>query len=150
MLVANGAWLVVTNGLTDIGDGYQTSGSMTVTGSTFLAANVILGDTRCGGELTINNGTVTLSGELLIGAGGDGGFGSVSLNGGTLIVTNNATTLGEEQDDGYLTVSDGIFLARDVYVGASYQSESNNDDQRWHFGSQFQPSGWLRPVQCHA
>ena len=44
LLVANGARLVVTNGETAVGGFYESSGSMTVSNATFLAADVFLGD----------------------------------------------------------------------------------------------------------
>jgi hypothetical protein len=122
MLVANGGLLVVTNDETDIGGYYESSGNLTVSNASFLAKDIFLGGSRSGGELMINNGTVTLSGQLGIGDSGQGS-GSVSLNGGKLVVTNGATSVGlGTPSDGSLTVSGGLFLARDVYVGA-YESE---------------------------
>jgi hypothetical protein len=118
MLVANGALLVVTNDETDIGGNYESSGSLTVSNATFLAADVFLGGTRSDGELMINNGTVSLIGQLGIGDS-EQGSGSVSLDGGKLVVTNGETRLGVgTPSGGSLAVSDGLFLARDVYVGA--------------------------------
>jgi hypothetical protein len=120
MLVANGAVVVVTNDETDIGGAVQSSGSLMVSHATFLAADIFLGGTRSDGELTINNGTVTLGGELGIGAGGEQCSGSVTLNGGRLVVTNGETRLGVgSPSNGNLAISDGLFLARDVYVGAN-------------------------------
>jgi hypothetical protein len=118
MLVANGGFLVVTNDETDIGGFYESSGSLTVSDATFLATDIFLGGTRSDGELTINNGTVTVSGQLGIGDS-EQGLGAVSLNGGQLVVTNGETDLGVgTPSGGDLAVSDGLFLARDVYVGA--------------------------------
>jgi hypothetical protein len=122
MLVANGGLLVVTNDETDIGGYYESSGNLTVSNASFLAKDIFLGGSRSGGDLMINNGTVTLSGQLGIGDSGQGS-GSISLNGGKLVVTNGATSVGlGTPSDGSLTVSGGLFLARDVYVGA-YESE---------------------------
>ncbi len=99
-------------------------GPMTVSDATFLAASVFLGGVRCFGELAINNGDVTLSGALGIG-GGEQSFGSVSLNGGMLIVTNGETRLGlGNPSGGAMSVSDGLFLARDVYVGADESDDT--------------------------
>jgi len=68
--------------------------------------------------LAINDGTVTLGGQLGIGDA-EQGSGSVSLDGGKLVVTNGETRLGlGTPSDGRLAVSDGLFLARDVYIGA--------------------------------
>jgi hypothetical protein len=117
LLVANGGLLVVTNGITDIGNGIESSGTITVSNATFLAADVFLEGLRSSSILAINNGSVTLSGELDIGFG-EASFGSVSLNGGKLVVTNNATTIGGDQCDGNFTVSDGLFLGQTVLVGS--------------------------------
>jgi hypothetical protein len=119
MLVANGGLLVVTNADTFIGAQYESGGTLTVSNSTFLAADVSLGGARSGGQLTINNGTVTLSGQLDIGVG-DQSSGGVLLNGGTLVVTNGSTSLGvgSPTSGNTLTISNGLFLARDVSVGS--------------------------------
>jgi hypothetical protein len=118
MLVANGGLLVVTNGGTGIGGADQGFGNLTVSNGTFFAAGIGLGGKKSGGALTINNGTVILTGDLGIG-GGEQGSGSVSLNGGMLVVTNGATFMGMiNPSGGSMAVSDGLFLARDVYVGA--------------------------------
>ena len=118
MLVANQGLLVVTNDETDIGGFDISSGNLTVSNASFLAKDIFLGGTRSDGELAINNGTVTLSGQLGIGDSGQGS-GTVSLDGGKLVVTNGETHLGlGTPSDGSLAVSDGLFLARDVYVGA--------------------------------
>ncbi len=86
VLVANGGLLVVTNGPTFFG-----IGGMTVSTSRFFAADVYV--SSIGADLTINDGTVTVDGSLNIGTG-DRADGNVSLNGGVLIATNNATSLG--------------------------------------------------------
>ena len=71
----------------------------------------------------INNGSVTLSGQLDIG-GGEQSSGSVSLYGGQLFVTNGATRIGvgTPSSANSLTVSDGLYLAREVYIGANQSS----------------------------
>ena len=123
LLVADGAMLVVTNGNTGIGGGFQSNGSMTVTNASFLAANIFLSGPRCTGNLVINNGSVTLSGQLGIGGGDQGSGFSVSLDGGILVVTNDSTGVASaETADGSLTISDGLFLARDVQVGVPFES----------------------------
>jgi hypothetical protein len=115
-LVANGGLLVVTNGETFMGGSHSGGGTMTVSNATFLAADVGLGGVESGGALVIDNGTVTLSGQLGIGFGDICG-GSVSLSGGMLVVTNNTTTIGGDQCDGELTIEDGLFVAREIFVG---------------------------------
>ena len=119
MLVANGAWLVVTNGDTDIGGIYQSAGTMTVTGSTFFANNLSLGGTRSEGTLAINNSTIILNGGIQIG-NGEEGTGSVSLDGGMLVVTNGSISIAVGDTSGLstLTIYNGLFLARDVSIGA--------------------------------
>ena len=118
-LVASGGLLVVTNDETDIGGFNESSGRLTVSDAIFLAADVFLGGTRSDGTLAINDGTVTVSGQLGVG-GGEQGSGSVSLDGGKLIVTNGETNLGlGTPSSGNMVVSSGLFRARDVYVGAN-------------------------------
>ena len=118
MLVADGGLLVVTNDETDIGGFDESSGNLTVSNASFLATDVFLGGTRSDGELAIDDGTVTLSGQLGIGDSGQGS-GSVTLNGGELVVTNGGTRFGlGTPSDATMTISDGLFLARDLYVGA--------------------------------
>jgi hypothetical protein len=108
VLVANGGLLVVTNGPTFFG-----IGGMTVSTSRFLAADVYV--SSIGADLTINDGTVTVDGSLNIGTG-DRADGSVSLNGGMLIVTNNITNLGSYPGIGRLTVSDGLYLGQGMFL----------------------------------
>ena len=79
LFVGNGAVVVVTNDDTNIqGAFFQGFGTMTVTGSTYLARNVYLGGERSTGILAISDSTFILSGELDIGLG-EQGSGSVSL-----------------------------------------------------------------------
>jgi hypothetical protein len=119
LLVSDGAVLVVTNNATSIAVGDQSDGAMIVSNATFLAADIFLAvGPKCFGGLTINNGTISLSGELGIGCG-EQASGSVSLDGGMLAVTNGETHIGLGiPSGGAMAVSDGLFLARDVYVGA--------------------------------
>ncbi len=122
LLVTDGGRLVVTNDETDIGGALESSGDLTVSNATFLAAAMFLGGERSDGTLAINNGTATLSGELDLGAG-EQSSGSVSLDGGRLVVTNGATQIGlGSPSNGSMEISGGLFLARDLYVGA-FQSE---------------------------
>jgi hypothetical protein len=121
LLVADGALLVVTNGATRVGDGAQSFGTITVSNATFFAADVFLGGQKSEGLFVINNGTVTLNGQLSIGFGDDQSSGGVFLNGGVLSVTNATTTLGVESV-GEMTVSDGLFLALDVDVGPAFST----------------------------
>jgi hypothetical protein len=110
LLVANGCMLVVTNEDTGI-----INGTMTVANASFLGAGVFLGGGKSFGELAINNGTVTLSGGIEV-ALGDRSSGNVSLNGGMLIVTNNAINMGAVPGVGNFAVSDGIFLGQAMFL----------------------------------
>jgi len=114
LLVANGSMFVVTNGSTDIGGEIDSGATLAVSNASFHAADVYLSGFA---ELMINDGTVTLNGQLTIGLG-DEAAGYVSLDGGVLGVTNATTYVGFE-NSGELLVSDGLFLARDVDVGPS-------------------------------
>ncbi len=120
-LVANGGLLIVTNGGTSLGGVQSSSGYMTVSNGTFLGADVYIGGFKSDSKLVLDNGTVTLNGQLGIGYG-DLCSGSVSMNGGLLVITNNPTTIGVGECDGELTIEDGIFLAREVLVGYLYDS----------------------------
>jgi hypothetical protein len=114
LLVANGALLVVTNGGIGSSNGdpaSQSGGSITVTNATILAGGWF------GGDLYIEDGTVTLEGSLTL------DYGDVSLDGGILVVTNAPTTLGEYMGFGEVTIEDGLFLAREILVGSEYQSD---------------------------
>jgi hypothetical protein len=121
LLLANDTVLVVTNGETDIGGLSESSGSMTVSDATFFAADVFLGGVRSVGTLEIGKGSrVTVGGQLGIGFGVQGS-GSVFLDGGELDVTNGPTHIGVglPSSANNLAVSGGLFLARDVSVGAT-------------------------------
>jgi hypothetical protein len=121
LLVANGGLLVVTNDTTYIGEGFECSGSITVTNATMLADAVLVGaGFHCGGGLFIEDGTVTLEGSLDFGSGS---IGEVSLNGGLLVITNNTTTVGGEENSGAITIEEGLFLAREILVGSEFQSD---------------------------
>lgn len=121
LLVADGGLLVVTNDTAYIGEGFGCSGSITVTNATLLANDMLVGaGFHCVGNLSIESGTVTLDGSLGFGSGSIGG---VSLDGGMFVVTNNATTVGGEENSGAVTIEDGLFLAREILVGSEFQSD---------------------------
>jgi len=116
-LVVNGN-LVITNGPTNIGDGDGGYGIMTLTNSTMLASSMGLGGGRGSGNLSIEASSVKLEGGLTL------DYGYVYLNGGMLVVTNAPTTLGEFTGFGEITVGDGLFLAREIFVGTEYQEDA--------------------------
>ena len=124
LLVANGAHLVVTNGQILVQCGSTDSGgTLTVSNATLLGADMWVGEGyRGNGELTINDGTVTLSGYLNIGSGDNGG--SVELNGGLLDVKNTDTQIAPFQNGiGGMSVSGGLFLTRNLSI--AYYAESS-------------------------
>jgi Bacterial TSP3 repeat len=88
------------------------AGQMTVSGGACVG-NIIDVGAFGSGTLTISGGTTTLSSFLDIGLGATG---TVWVTGGQLTVTNNTTYLGSS-GTGLLTVSNGTWRAREVYVG---------------------------------
>ena len=109
-----GGQLIITNNLTLVG--YNGVGQMTVSNGTSLARDVYIGDnTNSQGTLTIAGGTNSLSSLLAVGVLADA-TGAVWVTGGRLTVTNNYTDVGYS-GVGQATVSNGTWLARDVYFG---------------------------------
>jgi hypothetical protein len=88
---------------------------MTVSNASFFGDGVIVDGFESSGALVINNGTVTLGSGLEIGVTSRQ-YGSVSLNGGMLVVTNSSIDIGGYPGDGDLTVSDGTFLGGTVFL----------------------------------
>jgi hypothetical protein len=102
----------------NVGD-FGAVGSMVVSNGTCLADILYIGAGL--GTLTIGGGTTALRSFLDVGVGS--GTGIVWMTGGQLTVTNNATFIGGLNGVGQMIVSNGAWLAREVYVG-------------WNFGSQ--------------
>jgi hypothetical protein len=75
LLVADGGLLVVTNGNTDIGGEIDSGATLVVSNASFRTVDVFVSGFA---ELMINDGTVTLNGQLAIGLG-DQAAGFVSL-----------------------------------------------------------------------
>ena len=99
LLVANGALLVVTNGTTRTFVGpprSQSGGSVTVMNATMLARDWF------GGDLSIESGTVTLQGSLIM------DYAALSLDGGKLVITNASTTVGWYMGPAQITIEDGV------------------------------------------
>jgi T5SS/PEP-CTERM-associated repeat protein len=109
-----GGQLIVTNTSSYIG--FSGIGQMTVSNGAWLARDVVVG-TSAGsqGTLTIAGGTNQFSLILYLGYNA-GATGTVWLTGGQLIVTNTSSYIGRF-GIGQMTVSNGTWLARDVYVG---------------------------------
>jgi T5SS/PEP-CTERM-associated repeat protein len=115
-----GGQLTVTNGPTFIGN--YGVGQMTVSNSTWLAKDVSVGNNAGSqGTLTIAGGTNSLAGNLQIGYNPNA-TGTVLLTGGQLVATNTDTYIGRS-GVGQMTVSNGTWLAKDVYVGELANSQ---------------------------
>lgn len=116
-----GGQLTVSNETTVVGgDGV---GQMTVSNGTWAGSLVTVGNQ---GTLTIAGGTNKVS-WLQLAAGAAGTTGTVWMTGGSLAVTNNTNfggitnnpTLVGVNGVGQMTVSNGTFLAREMYVGTN-------------------------------
>lgn len=111
--------LIIPN---DTGIGLGGTGSLMVVQGTYQSSNVWLGDTGKG-SLTVLGGTNTISGQLAIGFGvGTLREGMVLVGGGILTATNALTTVGR-QGYGFLTVTGGTFLAKDIQVASQAGSQ---------------------------
>jgi hypothetical protein len=109
----------VTQNQTWVGD--QGSGAVTISNGTWKADDVYVGhNSSSQGTLTIAGGTISLSEFLSVGRYWNA-TGTVWLTGGTLIVTNDATSIGDGGTIGggvgQMTVSNGTWLTQDAYVG---------------------------------
>jgi hypothetical protein len=111
-----GGQLVVTNGLTTVGE--SGIGQMTVSNGTALCTNVIVGAAAgASGALTVAGGTNQLSGSLTIGQI-SGATGAVWVTGGRFVATASPFTVNVGNSGvGQMTVSNGTALCRFVNVG---------------------------------
>ncbi len=110
-LLLDSGTIISTNPAVYIGD--SATGQFTVDSGTWLGSEVVLGNgIGSSGVLSIGGGTVTLSSSLLIGASG---VGAILLTGGQLNETNE-TYVGEDSI-GQMTVSNGTWVAGNVYLG---------------------------------
>ena len=141
--VQTGGRLIATNGTSLIaGTGYA-YGTLSITDGGYVQlGNVIVGDETSGnGNISINNSTNEILGNLTVGNNIQGaGSGGVSLNGGLLLVTNGLTIIGNS-GCGRLSISDGIWLAREVHVGE--QQTLGQPPSLYISGGQSQISGAL-------
>src|SRR5882724_7845152 len=97
-------------------------GQMTISNGTFLTRNVYVGtNTGSVGTFTVAGGTNTLTSSLQVG-GLPGSTGTVWVTGGLLVITNSPTTVANS-GVGQMTVSNGTFLGRDMYVGTNTGSQ---------------------------
>ncbi len=143
-----GGQLTVTNNETYLG--YFGVGQMTVSNGTWLAQQVLVGlfGSISQGTLTIAGGTTMLSSNLGVG----GVTGAVWVTGGQLTVTNSETDVGLRRV-GQMTVSNGIWQARNVNVGLTNGSQgtltvaggTNTVSSTLHIGESANATGvvWL-------
>ncbi|HTS17887.1 MAG TPA: thrombospondin type 3 repeat-containing protein [Verrucomicrobiae bacterium] len=121
LLLYSGASLISSNtGLSGSNDvvivGNTGGGQMTVTGGTWLAGPVVVGNAPGShGTLTFAGGTTTSYSPIDIGETA-GSTGTVWLTGGYLNSTGNDLNVGVS-GTGQMVVSNGTWLARDMYVG---------------------------------
>lgn len=117
-----GGQLLITNNFAHIGE--QGIGQMTVSNGTWLANNIHVGNAAGGvGTLNFAGGTTTFITSvlpsfpnfLIVGAQANS-TGTVWMTGGQL-TTTNCTAVVSSNGVGALTVSNGTWLARDVFVG---------------------------------
>jgi hypothetical protein len=71
-----------------------------------------------GGDLSIEASTVTFGGATIV------DYGGITLDGGKLVATNDSTIIGEYMGGGIISIEDGLFLAREIFVGTEYQEGS--------------------------
>ncbi len=120
-----GGQLTTTNAELSIGIstdvGYSGVGQMTVSNGLWQALRVYVGfNAGSQGTLTIAGGTNTVAVDLEIGENINS-TGVVWLTGGRLVTTNFGTFIGVS-GAGQMTVSNGIWLTKDVFVGLAASS----------------------------
>jgi hypothetical protein len=101
----SGGQLTVTNAAIYVGDGDV--GQMTVSNGTIAGRDVYVGF-GAPGSLTMPGGTMSALSNLVVGDCGVGITGTVTLNGGSLFVTNAAGTAVLDVRDGTVTLSSGL------------------------------------------
>ena len=107
LLVPNGTFVVGNYGV----------GSLSVSSGVVLARSMIISSNYpAGGSLTIPGGQVTVFDKLVVGDCGTNAIGQITVNGGTLYVTNATHTGYIDLRDGTLTVSGGGVLIADRLV----------------------------------
>lgn len=124
----NGGQLIVTNsgGTTIIGNGDFTFGQMTVSNGLWMTAAVQIGFfAESQGTLTIAGGTNIISdtpngsGTPFFHIGREGGNGALWITGGLLVFTNGTTTVGDNGGFGEITVSNGDYRSKFIFLGDS-------------------------------
>jgi hypothetical protein len=110
----NGGMLVITNNTTTIG-GEENSGAITIEDGLFLAREILVGSAfQSDGLLTINEGTAQLSSYLQVGRFDGLSGGSVFLNGGQLVVTNDDILV---ERGASISVSGGLLAVSYIDLG---------------------------------
>ncbi len=115
VLMTGGQLVTTNNNAWDVLVGSVGVGAMTVSGGTWLANAVTVGDTGPG-TLTFAGGTNVFTGTLTIGNNPSTATGTVWLTGGQLVTTNASTVVGWG-GVGHMTVTGGVWLAKDVSLG---------------------------------
>jgi hypothetical protein len=97
---------------------YSGIGVLTMSNGTFLTRNLCVASNATAlGTFTLAGGTNIVTSRLTVG-GLPGAAGAAWITGGRLAVTNAATIVGQS-GVGELTMSNGTFLGRDLYVGTN-------------------------------
>ncbi len=118
----SGGELVTTSLYASTFIGESGNGRMTVDGGLWRASYVnVANSDGSTGTLTINGGTNLLSGWLRLGVSA-GANGTLQLNNGLLVTTNDTTCIGR-YGTGQATVNGGTWLAQAIYVGDSVGSQ---------------------------
>jgi hypothetical protein len=121
----NGGQLIVTNSgaVTTIGNGDFTFGQMTVSNGLWITSSVEIGFfAESQGTLTIAGGTNIItapSGSPFFHVGRDGGNGALWITGGQFVFTNGQTTVGRNGGFGEITVSNGDYRSKFIFMGDS-------------------------------
>ena len=116
-----GGQLIVSNASTFIGE-TPLGGQLTLSNATLLGKTALVGSSGGAGvgTLTSVNSTIKLSSFLELGSFEDfgGDKGTVWINGGQLVVTNDVTRVGS-RGDGTITVSNGTVLLKELQIATN-------------------------------
>jgi len=121
-VVVSGGQLIATNATTYVGD--HGIGQITVSNGLAILEETLIGyfgSSR--GSLTVAGGTNQILGALVIAVGFDN-TGSVLLDGGELVATNDLTLIGRH-GVGQMTVSNGVARLANTYVGSGSGSRGS-------------------------
>jgi hypothetical protein len=116
--VTGGQWLA-PNGLCVLGAGNPAQ--MTVSGGTAVVRSMIISSNNAvnASGLNISGGHVTVFDSLVVGDCGSNAIGQITVNGGTLYVTNATHTGYIDLRDGTITLNGGGALMADILVATN-------------------------------